>query len=273
VDESPNSAAAAEATKKLADLAKDDNRGLRMSKSFLMENPEIYGPSGLGLKASLFDGNLHNMEIAERGVNLIGDNELLVHYQTPWGVRSQGYPVSRTASERFFVALRQKNIDIAKADINQRAKDSVGGIRNLPGAVVTGERERRRERAEDNDDTTLSLVRESGSLPSFPKVLDAEMLSENERNPGGKYPLPPIQGSISASRFSMSGTLPAGFIGNQLAIGSDSKGGFAGVQMPIPLLQGFIPVDFMVQGRPGGFSVYPRIRGGMDKGADPELYR
>src|SRR5215472_7742110 len=84
VDQYPESPAAAEATKKLADLAKDESRGLRMSKQFLIENPEIYGPNGLGLKSSLFDGNTTNMEIADRGVNLIADNELLIYYQTPW---------------------------------------------------------------------------------------------------------------------------------------------------------------------------------------------
>ena len=57
IDEFPESPAAAEATKKLAELVKNDNQGLRMSKQFLVENPEVYGPAGLGLKASLFDGN------------------------------------------------------------------------------------------------------------------------------------------------------------------------------------------------------------------------
>ena len=71
----------------------------------------------------------------------------------------------------------------------------------------------------------------------------------------------------------MNGALPTGLWGNQLAIGTDQKGGFAGVLLPIPLLQGFIPVDFMVQGRPGGFSIYPKIHTGQDKGEDPELYR
>jgi hypothetical protein len=104
-------------------------------------------------------------------------------------------------------------------------------------------------------------------------VLDHELLSENERNPGSKYKLPPIQGSIAPRHFSMNGALPAGLWGNQLAIGTDQKGAFAGLQLPIPLLQGFIPVDFMVQGRPGGFSVYPKIHTGQDKGEDPELYR
>ena len=272
LDEYPGSSSAAEATKKLAEL--DENRGLRMSKQFLQENPEIYGPRGLGLKPSLFDGNTGNMELAERGVNLIGDNEMLIYYQTPWGVRSQSYPLSKPMADRFFATLRQKNLEVALADVNQRAKGSAGGIRNLPLPVIRAEGEKRGERSEERDDTTFTFVREvGGSAATYPKVLDYELLSENERDPGSKYRLPPIQGSISASRFSMSGALPAGLWGNQLSVGSDQKGTFAGVELPIPLLQGFIPVDFMVQGRPGGFSVYPKIHLGKDSGEDPELYR
>jgi len=62
-------------------------------------------------------------------------------------------------------------------------------------------------------------------------------------------------------------------LGDRLAVGTDQKGAFGGVQLPIPLLQNFIPVDFMVQGRPGGFSVYPKIHTGQSSGEDPELYR
>jgi len=275
IDQHPDTPSAAEATKKLAELAKEENQGMRMSKQFLLEYPELYGPRGLGLKASLFDGNPQNLEIAERGVNLLGDNEMLIYYQTPWGVRSQNYPLPRTVTDRFFVTLREKNLQVAMADVNQRAKDSVGGIKSLPGAIVRAERERRGansdERAEDN--TTLSLVREVGPGGNYAKVLDAQMLSANERDPGSKYQLPPLSGSISASRFSLTGALPTGLWGNQLAIGSDRGGAFAGVQLPIPLLEGFIPVDFMVQGRPGGISIHPRLRTSADAGADPELYR
>ncbi len=274
IDRYPESAAAADATKKLAEMAKDENQGLRMSKKFLMEHPEIYGPAGLGLKASLFDGNTQNMELADRGVNLLSDNELLLYYQTPWGIRSQVLPLSKQTTDRFFTALRQTNHEVAMADVNQRAKGSVGGIQNVPRPILTADRERKSENDNERDDTTFSLLREAdGPVPSFPKVLDYELLSENERNPGSKYKLPPIQGSVSPRTFSMNGTLPAGLWGNQVAVGSDAKGGFAGVQLPIPLLQGFIPVDFMVEGRPGGFSVYPKIHTGQDKGEDPELYR
>jgi len=274
LDRYPESPAASEATKKLAELAKTDNHGLRMSKQFLKENPELFGPTGLGLKSSLFDGNPRNMELADRGVNVTGDNQLLVHYQTASGVRSQSYPLPRQTSERFFVALRQKNHAVALADAGQRAKGSVGGIKNLPMPIVQGARPDAGEPEQERDDTTFSFVREaSAHAPAFPKVLDHEMLSENERDPGGKYSLPPIQGSVSASRFSMSGALPAGLWGNQIGIGGDHKGSFAGVQLPMPLLQGFIPVDFMVQGRPGGVSIYPRIHMRDDSGEDRELYK
>jgi len=274
VDQHPDTPAAAEAIKKLAELAKEENQGLRMSKQFLLENPELYGPRGLGLKATLFDSDARNMEIADRGINLVNDNEVLVYYQTPWGVRSQTYLLSKNATERFFITLREKNQQVALADVNQRAKDSVGGIKNLPGSIVRAERERRSATPEERDDTTLTLIREAGGTGgSFQRVLDFQLLSDNERDPGSKYKLPPIQGSISASRFSMTGNLPTGLWGNQLAIGGDHRSPFAGVQLPIPLLEGFIPVDFMVQGRPGGVSLYPKIRTGGDTGADPELYR
>ena len=274
IDEYPESPAAAEATKKLAQLVKNDNQGLRMSKQFLKENPELYGPNGLGLKASLFDGNPSNMELADRGVSLLNNNELLVHYQTPWGIRSQNYPISSQTTERFFSTLRQRNHEIALTDIDQRAKGTVGGIKNIPTGILQDVRGKSTERPEDNEDSTFSFLREAdGTAPSFPRVLDYELLSENERNPGSKYTLPPIQGSISATRFSMIGGLPTGLWGNQVAIGNDSKSPYAGMQLPIPLLEGFIPVDFMVQGRPGGFSVYPRIHMSADKGADPELYK
>jgi len=273
IDQHPDTPAAADATRKLAEMAKDENQGLRLSKQFLMENPELYGPRGLGLKGALFDGKAGNMEIADRGVNLLGENEILVHYQTQWGTRSQSYTLPKATSERFFVALREKNLQVALADVNQRAKDSVGGIKNLPGSIVRAERQPRANDSEGREGTTLTLVRDAGGAGNFQKVLDSQLLTDNERDPGSKYRLPPLQGSISASRFSMTGTLPTGLWGNQLAIGGDHRSPFAGVQLPIPLLEGFIPVDFMIQGRPGGVSLFPRIRTGGDTGADPELYR
>ena len=246
LDDYPESAAAKEATQKLAQLTKIENQGLRMSKKFLMENPELYGPAGLQLKPTLFDGNLSNLELADRGVNLLSDREILLHFQTPWGTQSQGYPITKETSDRFQITLRKKNYDVAMEDVHARAKGSPGGIKNLPLPLIRGELDKKS--AESGDDATLTLVREAtGSSTAFSKVLDHQLLSETERE-GVRFRLPPIQGSIT-------------------------RRGFAGLQLPIPLLQGFIPVDFMLQGGPGRFSIFPKIQLHKDRGDDQELYR
>ena len=273
LDHYPETAAAKEATLKLAALAKVEIQGLRMSKEFLMENPEFYGPQGLRLKPTLFDSNLSNMELADRGVNLLSEREILLHFQTPWGIRSQSYPIGKETSDRFQIALRRKNYEAALADLHTRPKGSPGGIKALPLALLKGELERKGTEPESGD-TTLTLVREAtGPPPAFPKVLDHQLLSEKEKNPGGTFHLPPIQGSISASRLNMSGSLPAGLWGDRLSVGTDEKSPFAGLQLPIPLLQGFIPVDFLLQARPGRFSIFPKIHLHKDKVDNQELYR
>jgi hypothetical protein len=119
------------------------------------------------------------------------------------------------------------------------------------------------------------LVREAGAPTTalYPRAPDSQLQTEVERDPTTKYKLPPIQGNISASHFDISGGLPTGFWGEKLVLGQDQGSPFAGVQLPIPLLQGFIPVDFMVQGKPGRFSLFPKIRLSQDKGNDQELFR
>ncbi|MEK7342013.1 MAG: hypothetical protein AABZ69_07330, partial [Candidatus Binatota bacterium] len=241
------------------------------SKKFLMENPELYGPQGLRLKPALFDGNLSNMELADQGINLLGEREILLHFKSSWGAQSQSYPIEKRASERLQSALREKNYEVAMADVDVRAKGSPGGIRNLPLPLLRGELEKK---GAESEDTTLSLVREAtGSTNAFPKVLDHQLLSEKEQDSGIKWSLPPIQGSISASRFDLSGSLPTGLWGDRLSVGTDQRSPFAGVRLPIPMLQGFIPVDFLLQAGPGRFSVFPKIHLYQDKSNDQELYR
>ncbi len=268
LDDYPESAAAKEATQKLAGLMKIENQGLRMSKKFLKENPELYGARGLRLKTTLFDGNLTNMELADRGINLLSEREILLHFQTPWGVQTQSYSIDREASERFQIALRSKNYEVAMGDVDTRAPGSPGGIRNLPLPLLRGEP---RKKEAESEETTLSLVREASG--AFPTVLDHQLLSESEKEGGVKWRLPQIQGNISASRFDLSGSLPAGLWGDRISVGTDQKSPFAGIQLPVPLLQGFIPVDFLLQGGPGRFSVFPKIHLQKETGADAELYR
>lgn len=269
-----DSEAAKDAMQRLSRMTKMANQGLRMSKKFLLENPDLYGAQGLALKPSLFDGNLSNMELADKGVSLIGDNEVLLNYQTPWGVRSQVYRINDDTSNRFQMAVRQRNYDLAMADVDTRAKNSQGGIKNVPRALLAGNLAKKPSET-DTGDTTLRFVREVGapSTATSPGGLDTHLQTEAERDPTTRFKLPPIQGSISASQFNVTGGLPAGLWGDKLMIGADQGSPFAGVLLPIPLLQGFIPVDFMVQGRPGRVSLFPKIHLSQDKGNDQELFR
>ncbi len=272
LDNYADTEAANDATQRLSRMTKAENQGLRMTKKFLMENPELYGPQGLGLKASLFDGDLRNMELADKGVSVLGDNEILLNLQTPWGVRTQTYRLNEAANSRFQMAIRQRNFDVAMADVDSRPKNSAGGLRNVPPTVLAGNLAKKPE--EPYPETTFTLVREAGA-PSTARGTgpDAQLQTEVERDPTKRYKLPPLQGSISASHFDISGNLPTGWLGEKLMVGHDQGTPFAGVQMPIPLLKGFIPVDFMVQNRAGRFAMFPRIRISQDNGPDQELYR
>lgn len=267
----PDTAAGKEAAQKLAALAKIETQRLRISKKFLMENPELYGPEGLSLKPTLFDENLSNMELADEGVSLLTERELLLHFKTPWGLQSQAYPIEKESSEIFQATLRRKNYEIAMGDVNERAKGSPGGIDGLPPPRPRGELDKKET---ETGDAAMTLVREAAIPPTdSPRVLHHQLLSETEKDSGSKWKLPAIQGSLSASRFDLSGSLPAALSQNRLSVGADEKSPFAGLQLSIPLLQGFIPVDFLVQGGPGRLSLFPKIHLSKDQFPDKELYR
>ncbi|MBI4527206.1 MAG: hypothetical protein HY695_25720 [Deltaproteobacteria bacterium] len=271
LEQYPDSQAVKMATRQLAALMKSKNQGLRLSKRFLMENPELYGPNGLRLKATLFDGNLSNMELADRGVNLVDDREIRLHFQSAWGVQSQVYPIEKETTERLQIALRQKNYEVALGDVHTRSSGTLGGIKDLPPAVVKSAKSLR---VADSDDTDLTLVQEAtGGYSGSQSTPGHQLLTDDEKNPGSKFKLPPIQGSVSPNRVDVTGALPVGLWGDRVGFGADERSPFAGVQLPVPLIRGFIPVDFIVQGRPGRVSLFPKIHLFKDKGEDPELFR
>lgn len=266
----PESPSADQAMRKLAAGAKSDEQGLRISKKFLKERPELYGPRGLGLKAALFDGNPSNMELADQGIGLLSEGELLIYFQTAWGVHSRAYRIGPDVFNRFQTMLREKNYAAALGDVHQRAKGSPGGLR-LPLPLLRGEPERESETLEE---ASLALVREAtGPPPDFRKVLDYEILSENEKTGAGAWKLPAIQGSISRSGFDVSGSLPASVAGDRIRLGFDERSPFAGLELPLPYVQGFIPVDFLLQGGPGRLSISPKIHLRKEKIDDQELYQ
>jgi len=267
----PESAASKEAIGKLAQLVKLENRGTSISKKFLMEYPELYNLEGLGLKSILFDGNPNNMELADRGLNLLNKSEIMLHFDTPWGIQSKAYLVRTETVERFQRALRKRHYEIAMDDVHVRAKGSPGGIIQLPAEFL---RERRAPKASESDNTNMTLVKRVGGdePPTFQKVLDYKLLTENEKNGGSKFKLPPLQGSVSTGGFHIGGNLPESMGGDNISLGTDGSTPMGGLQLPIPLLQDFIPVDFLLQGSTGRPSLIPQIHRYRTRG-DNTLYR
>jgi tetratricopeptide (TPR) repeat protein len=262
----PETKAAEEAKGKLARLVRLEHHGLRLSKRFLTEHPELYGPRGLGLRATLFDDNADNMELADKGLNIVDRGTILLHYDTPWGIQQRKYPVNSSKIARFETVLREKHYDLAALDVDRRDKNSPGGFKNLPERLKKLELRR--------DDVDLRFFRDAqAATGSYPTVLGHELLSEKETDPQKGYNLPNVRGSITTSGISLSGDIPASFLGNELVVGNDVNSPYAGLRIPIPFLEGFVPVDFMIRARPGGPSLTPRLRTGDDAVEDAHLYR
>lgn len=58
---------------------------IRLSRGFLLENPEVAGPAGLGLRPELLDDDAVNGELHPQGIALLGGNDMAVYYIGPSG--------------------------------------------------------------------------------------------------------------------------------------------------------------------------------------------
>lgn len=265
----PGTPAGEKAKGLLARLVSAKNRGLRLSKRFLAENPQLYGPRGLGLKTVLFDGRTNNMELAENGVSILGRNAMMLHYDTPWGIRTRTYPVAERRMKGLETLLREKHYQLALQDVDERDANSAGGLRNFPVRLMQLEAPERRP-----DNADLQFVRRTGrAADSDSPILDHELLSKKETDPQQAYGLPTVRGSVTATGVSMRADAPKSFLADELVVGNDAVSPYAGVRLPMPLLKDFIPVDFMLRARPGLPSLTPQIRNPNTSVEDAHLYR
>jgi len=58
---------------------------IRISRGFLVENPEVAGPAGVGIRPELLDGNAANGELHPEGMLLLGGREVVFYYVGPSG--------------------------------------------------------------------------------------------------------------------------------------------------------------------------------------------
>src|SRR5262245_25696028 len=151
VEQYPRSKAARKAAPQLRALSLPENRGLRLSKEFLKENPDLVGPQGLGLKRELFDGDWDNVELTDEGITLLPTGDIALRLQSDQGPRTKVYGVPDAAWERFWRRFREKGYEQAAtrgdrglallaqgaevADValkSQREKNDLEGWRALP---------------------------------------------------------------------------------------------------------------------------------------------
>lgn len=265
----PDTAAGEQAKGLLARLVSAENRGFRLSKRFLADHPNLYGPRGLGLKAALFDGSLDNLELADTGLNVLGRHAVMLHYDTPWGPRTRTYSIARTRVEGLEALLREQHYERAAMDVDERDENSAGGFPDFPARLMQPETAGR-----GRGEADLEFIRRTGrGAKPRPRILDYRLLSEKESDPQQAYGLPTLRGGVTASGgVNVRADAPRSFLADELVVGNDAASAYAGARLPIPFLKDFVPVDFMIRARPGLPSVTPQIRRPKTTVDDPHLY-
>ena len=229
VERYPDSAAAEEAREELRDVERPERQGLRLSKLFLRENPDLFGPRGLGLKPGLYDDDWDNLELTEDGIVLSPRGDLTLLLESADGPRTKVYGVPTALWQQFWRRFRAKGYADALARGDLKIAKLVQGV----------------------------------------EVADVTLKSEFEkRDEAGWRLLPELTGSVGEG-FDVRGHVPEDVLGTKLAFGRDARSSYVGVEVPMPL----VPVDFLLVGRSGVPSLYPRIRLPEHHVEDAELYR
>ena len=125
-------------------------------------------------------------------------------------------------------------------------------------------REKGFERASQDGD------RELARLALGAEEADTTLKSSQEKHTSaGWRALPYLTGSTSGTSIDVRGTLPKEVLGTRLAFGKDQRSAFVGMEVPMP----FVPVDFLLLGRSGMPSLYPKIRVPDNDVQSKELYQ
>lgn len=140
-------------------------------------------------------------------------------------------------------------------------------VYNVP--EETWERFWRRFREKGYEQAALRGDRGLALLAQDVETVDIALKGEQEKNELGSWKtLPYLSGSLGEG-IDVRGILPKEVAGTRLAFGKDQRSAYLGLEVPMPL----VPVDFLLLGRNGLPSLYPRIRLPEKELKDEELYR
>lgn len=268
----PETEEAKEALRGLRELMHPRYGGIRITRKFLQENPDLAGPEGLGLKASLVEGG-GDVALADEGVTLLPGGSLLVNYRTPQGPRHKVYPLDEAGALRALAALREVSY--------RRAAEAEGSGRpsTLPAPGLLAARLPREESPGSvgggSARSDIELVRGTGPAGGHP-AFDLEFLTAGEQREREKgkagHPAdgPRIQADLFAGSPSAQGVLPA--LGTEVALGASGRGAFGGTRLPLPVFRDSLPLEFLVEGGAGRFGLVPQL-GLPDAGEGLEPYK
>ncbi len=128
----------------------------------------------------------------------------------------------------------------------------------------------RRFRAKGFDQAMHHGDRQLARLALDAEETDIVLKSSQEKHADqGWRALPQLTGSTSGTELDIRGVLPKEILGTNLAFGKDQRSAFIGMEVPMP----FVPVDFLLLGRSGMPSLYPKIRLPDSRLSNEELYR
>jgi hypothetical protein len=80
------------------EIERASEQKIRISRGFLLENPAVAGPEGLGLRKDLLDGDLHDGELHAQGVTLLGGRVLGIALVGPGGENEEPEVVQQAVS-------------------------------------------------------------------------------------------------------------------------------------------------------------------------------
>jgi hypothetical protein len=128
----------------------------------------------------------------------------------------------------------------------------------------------RRFRTKGFDQAARHGDRQLARLALGAEEADIVLKSSQEKHADqGWRALPQLTGSTSGTSLDIRGILPKEVLGTSLAFGKDQRSAFIGMEVPLP----FVPVDFLLLGRSGMPSLYPKIRMPDSGLSNEELYQ
>lgn len=254
IEHLPETKAVGKAKERLVALAKQHQERFRLSREYLLQHPELVGPSGLNLDTRLFDGDLSNREIHDKGIVVLQKNRIKVYFTLPNGNEAEKvFPIHPTAMARLEGELREVG--------RKRAYD-LSEKYVIEGPVLSAQEAFAGTVAEEKRYNPF-IVQEINEL-SGNVYLSEEELSQYEET---VYADLAADVSSDLRDLSTGGSLYFRRYGAGVQMGVDRESPNVGAFLPLGLF------NVNTKLRATGVSIYPSIRLDSKPVPDAELYK